>query len=94
MTKVYKYKIPILDTFELDLPKDTRVLSFQCQKEDFCIWALVNTLDVELETRKFRLCGTGHDIYEWEKRLIFIGTAQKFGGELVFHLFEIIEVET
>ena len=92
-TRVYKYEIPIADHIKLDLPKGARILSFQTQKESWCIWVLVNPNEEEFETRKFRLCGTGHDIIEWEKRLVFIGTAQKFGGDLVFHLFEIIEVE-
>ena len=88
MPKVYKYDVPLQDEFELELPRDAEILSFQCQHDTPCIWALVEPRNPPIK-RRFRFSGTGHDITQDPENLEFIGTAQMQGGMLIWHLFEI-----
>lgn len=88
MRKVFKYKIPCQDNFELELPAGIKFLSFQSQYEDMCIWALVDTNETRKFRYQFRLAGTGHDIDdEIAENGQYIGTCQIMTGALVFHLF-------
>ena len=88
MNSVYKYIIKPDDYFELQLPKNAKVLSVQEQHGNICLWALVEP-GSPTETRKFRFAGTGHPIHETKSSLKFIGTFQMYNGDLVFHIFEI-----
>lgn len=84
--KIYKYPIPIIDKFVIEMPLDSKILSFQMQNELPMIWAAIweNSLT---EERKFSIRGTGHDIdMDFVKQ--YIGTVQQFSGNLVWHLFE------
>ena len=92
MLKVYKYKIKVDNYFELDLPYGAWVLDVDLQKQDIYLWALVNP-DAELEKRRFRFAGTGHEIDEEVYQLSHIKTFQIMAGSLVFHIFEIIKEE-
>jgi len=83
---VYKYDVPIDDTFALALPEFARVLTVQVQDGQPRLWALVDPAAPPRD-RRFRLAGTGHPIQEaddWR----YIGTFQLNGGALVLHLFE------
>lgn len=103
MKRIFKYEIPIMDHFELELPLNAEILSFQSQtekegvlrKEKFYIWAIINDEEgLNDEKRYFRLAGTGHDITEdFPKIKKYIGTAQIGNGALVLHLFEIYKGE-
>ena len=90
MVKIFKYPVSITDSFTLDMPKGADILSFQIQEGNPYIWALVNP-EAEIEKRTFRLAGTGHPIEELPLDLFFIGTVQMVGGNLVWHLFEVIQ---
>lgn len=85
MITIWKYVIPIKDHFELEMPFNSKILSFQLQKGVPMIWCQVNT-DLKLIERKFRLCGTEHELEN--KYWKFIGTIQLREGNMVFHLFE------
>lgn len=90
MKTIHKYQVPVEDRFSLRLPKDAVILSFQCQNEVLCIWAIVETEHIN-EDRKFRLYGTGHPIADIPKDadLHYIGTTQQTQmPPLVWHLFE------
>jgi hypothetical protein len=93
MRKVFKYEIPIGESFALDLPPKTEILSFQSQRAKLCIWALVDphwTSSLRMErsqTRHFRVVGTGHEIEE--EIIKYHGTAQQLDGDLIWHLFEV-----
>ena len=90
MKRIYKYKIPVEDYVEIDLPEGAKVLSFQCQREAPVIWALVDP-GAPPQKRRFRFAGTGHSINEATENLSFIGTAQMASGALICHLFEMLE---
>ncbi len=93
MITIWKYEIPIEEHFSIEMQKRAIILSVQCQKGVPTIWCLVAT-DTELETREFRLYGTGHDLKNknidalkgiyW----VFVGTFQMLDGDLVYHLFK------
>jgi len=84
--KIFKYQVPIKDYCEIQMPKNTQILTFQSQYDIPCIWALVDP-EQPIESRKFRIAGTGHEIKG--KALEYIGTCQMMNGTLVWHLFEI-----
>lgn len=96
--RVYKYPVPIVDVFALDLPRGAQILSFHTQDEQPTIWALVDdTLpDQDVERRQFELVGTGHPLPTPpdEFSLTFIGTVLMAGGALVWHLFEMEPVSS
>ncbi len=89
MLKVFKYPVKIDDHVSIDMRKGAKLLSFQTQGEQPCLWALVGETK-EMETRHFRFAGTGHPIEGDPSSLKFIGTAQMAGGSLIWHLFEVL----
>lgn len=89
MLTVWKYAIPIDDRFTLDMPIGALILTVQAQQDKPQLWALVDP-DAEIESRTFRLAGTGHPIKEESLRLLYLGTFQAHDGALVLHLFEVM----
>lgn len=87
--KVWKYPIPLDDTFLLALPEGADILGVQVQRGEPQLWVLVNPEVKTVENRRLRLAGTGHEIESRDgESLTHIGTFQLRGGALVFHLFE------
>lgn len=87
MRIVYKYKVPITDYVEIDLPSGAEILTYQSQGDTPCIWALVSP-GMPMEKRRFRVSETGHAITE--DALKYIGTCRTHEGKLFWHLFEIL----
>jgi hypothetical protein len=88
MLTIHKFPVPAADEFDIMMPHGAQILSLQVQRDQPCIWALVDTTEV-LEVRRFKMFGTGHTITS-AKDLKFIGTFQVNGGSLVFHVFEVV----
>jgi len=88
MKRIFKYKIPITDEFELELPRGTKVLTFQTQHNEPVIWAIIDDTENVFEKVHFRLFGTGHPIPEEANFFVYVGTAQMANGQLVWHLFK------
>jgi hypothetical protein len=87
--KIFKYEVPLFENFELEMPIDSKILSFQSQNGNLVLWAAVYQ-NSSLETRVFKLLGTGSDI-DMDYVISFIGTVQQLNGNLVWHLFEVIK---
>jgi hypothetical protein len=88
MITVYKYQIYLDDVFELNLPKDAKILTAQAQGQNYFLWALVDT-DAEKEKLLFRFAGTGHEIEkEIVHKLQHVNSFQD--GSFVWHLFEVL----
>lgn len=85
--KVFKYEVPIKDSFSIELPADSKILTFQPQDDSQYIWVLVDP-EKPVITRYFIIKGTGHEIEYLSDVLVYIGTIQMAFGTLVFHLFE------
>ncbi len=90
MMRVFKYEIPMKDSFELALPRDAKIISFQVQYDKPVIWALVDIEETRKTEREFRLVGTGHPLEKSAVDVFHIGTVQMHMGNLVLHLFEVI----
>ena len=97
MRIVYKYPLKVEDYQVVTMPKGAQILTVQTQREEPCIWALVDTENdpeeryfrIAEEKRYFRIAGTGHPIRLKDKLLRYVGTFQLIGGDLIFHVFEI-----
>ncbi len=89
---IYKYNIPIMDDFYIEMPINAEILSFQEQSGKFYIWA-AHEKDSQTEMRRFSMIGTGS---EFDKKSIkkYIGTIQTTPNHwnviFVWHLFEMI----
>ncbi len=83
---IWKYPIPIEDSFEIEMPQGARVLSVDTQDGKPYIWVLVNTSSPK-GLRPFRLLGTGHPSDDVGTSR-FVGTFQMRNGDLVYHLFD------
>jgi len=87
MREIWKYQLPDSGCVTLNLPKFAEILTVQMQRRIACLWALVDP-KAETEQRTFLVAGTGHPIKE-DGRLEYINTIQMFGGDLIFHIFEV-----
>lgn len=83
---VFKYPVPIRDSFSLAMPLGSEILAFQTQREQPCIWVLID-MKAELVLFNFRLAGTRHLIEHSGDQLKYIGTCQLHQGLLTWHLF-------
>jgi|TARA_Y100000034_G_scaffold69923_1_gene84401 hypothetical protein len=89
MQTIWKFELPMDDYFNIQMPKDAKILCVQAQYEKPYLWALVNS-NAEKETRYFRMSGTGHLISEkFGENMIYIGTFQLVSGQFVGHIFEL-----
>lgn len=80
MNVIYKYPLVAATLQDIEMPIGTQVLSVQGQKNQICVWALVDTLQSEKKKVSFRVLSTGHEFYKHPGK--FLGTVQKFDGEL------------
>jgi hypothetical protein len=80
--------------FELDaknlrvwMPVGAKLLTAQGQNDQICVWAEVDS-EADKEEVIFEIFGTGHEILTgMGVDREYIGTAQIFKGELVFHVY-------
>lgn len=82
---IWKFKIPITDLIELEMPKGAQVIHVEGQGACGSMWAIVKPT-AERVKRQFYLIGTGHNFDKEGK--CYMGTF--LTGEFVWHLFEII----
>lgn len=87
MKSVWKFPIPVLDRFHLEMPVGAEPICVQVQHDRPVLWALVNLDETVKAIRTFRFAGTGHEITDQIKA--YVGTFQMADGRLVFHVFEV-----
>jgi hypothetical protein len=81
---VWKYTLPMAsDEADILMPIGAEVLAVGNQGNNLCLWARVDP-EAELETRRFRVRGTGLPGAEGEH----VGTVLLYNGALVLHVFE------
>lgn len=90
--RVYKYPVPIDDTFIINMPEGAQILDVQVQGPErlgyaaqVMMWVLVDT-ERPIVQRQFRMAGTGQPV---TGRVHHISTIQLQNGALVLHLFEV-----
>ena len=95
MKSVFKYELNVIDEQTVLLPEGAEILSVQFQDDQhwsnrLFIWALVDdAVSVPKFERAIRIHGTGHPVSP-NLNLRFIDTVQTAGGQLVFHVFEVV----
>jgi hypothetical protein len=82
---VYKYPFEIAGEVVIPMPFGAKILRVECQAGQPCMWALVDA-DRVIETRRFLVRGTGHDIPRNPAEIEHIATFQQ--GPFVWHMFE------
>ena len=87
MLTIYKYPVPVEDSFTLDLPEGFRVLAIQEQHGAPQLWAMVDA-DGKKQPEQFALRGTGHNC-DGLGFAEHVGTFQLSSGALVFHVFHL-----
>ena len=82
---IYKYPIPLQDSFELELPYDANICLFAAQGAHVRLWIEHSAANTRrMVTRRFRLFGTGHT-FEGDG-LAHVGSV--VAGSFVWHLYE------
>ena len=87
--EIWKFDVK-LHSFELEMPKGAKILTFQTQRHIPRIWVLIDwdVAGTAKETRKFMIQGTGMGFIDNGK---YIGSVQEMDGEFIWHLFEILK---
>jgi len=86
MKTIYKYAIKPEELTQLNLPMGAEILTVQSQKNNVCLWALIDTDMDEPEARTIEIIATGNQIIDSGRK--YISTFQLYDGDLVFHAFE------
>lgn len=95
MKTIFKYPInlnPYVNQ-EVWMPPDAQILTVQIQKNQPCIWALIDTDDIRAKAFQIEIFETGQEIeQENDVERRYLGTCQMDDGDYVFHVFERIDV--
>ena len=86
MKVVWKYEFEIEDEIEIKMPVGAKILKVTTQNGNPVLYALTDDDFYRVESRQFRLLGTGHKINVYPGE--YIGTFMIRNERLVFHLFE------
>lgn len=87
MTTIWKFPIRVADEQSVRMPEGAKILHVGVQNETPCLWAMVESTAPQ-ESRIIAMRGTGHPASGLEGAA-FLGTIFMYGGQLVFHVFEI-----
>jgi len=83
MNLIYKYPLELMKRQQIELPLGAKVVSFQAQAEQLCVWALIDTEQEDIVQETFCIIGTGLRIPSDATK--YVGTAQI--PPYVWHLF-------
>ncbi|MFA6711118.1 MAG: hypothetical protein WCS33_00170 [Candidatus Caldatribacteriota bacterium] len=87
MKRVFKYPLVMMDRNTIVLPKGSKILSVESQKDDIVVYAIVDdSVSTEVEEHVFLIRGTGHpadDVDGYD----FLNTVKLYGDTLIFHIF-------
>jgi len=88
-TAIWKFHLAIINLQTIQMPKGARILSVQAQRNQVCLWAMVNPdPEIPSQTTEIEMHGTGHIFTEGN--LKFIGTVLTENGNFVWHVFEVL----
>lgn len=87
MRTIYKYTLQEERT-KLNLPKMAWVLDIHGQNNQVHMWVEIESTEEVLDEREFLVIATGMPIPE---DAFYLGTAFLLNGNVVFHVFEIID---
>ena len=87
---IFKYQMPVLERFEMQLPKGAEIIRIADQDGMFWLWAVVRT-DVPDETRRFRAYKCGGKMPD-DLNLRYVGFCAVFvQQELGLYIFEEVD---
>lgn len=92
---IYKYQIPVLEEFTMELPKGAKILRIADQDGMFWLWALVDIREPD-ETRHFRAfkCGAPiSDDIDIDSLIYYGWAAVHVQQELALYIFEEVKQE-
>lgn len=85
MKTIWKFPLEVVDKQILRMPMQAEHLSVQRQRDQICLWSLVDkTLD--MQEYLVEVVGTGHPMPPGDRFRKYVGTVQVV-GELVWHVF-------
>ena len=84
MQTIYEYTFSLIDEQTVNMPLNAIILYCGIQRESICLWALVDTEDLD-GSRTFLIKGTGYQCDD-VKYANYVGTVQLNG--FVWHVFE------
>ena len=85
---IWKYELPKIGEFSLDLPANPFYLDVQAQRGTPVLWVLVNPNSPK-QAYHFVLIPTGQEFCSFKGGMRHLGTVQMYNEELVWHLFEL-----
>ena len=89
MKTIWKFPLNLDSEQTINVPKGTNFCHIEFQKEQLCIWGLVDT-ELEREDVTIRTVGTGQPVPDYEN-LAYVGTTSHpmfdGGNSLVWHVF-------
>ena len=88
--EVWKFPFETKDVQDVEMPRGARFLHVAAQQEQLYLWALVRPHEPITVRRRIRVVGTGQEISANDSDN-YIGTAMLFGGDLVWHVFDLGE---
>jgi hypothetical protein len=88
MKRIHKYPFTIEDDVIVHLPLNAQIISIQLQGDIPCVWAVVNPLEEYIETKQFKVFGTGHPMPDTILRTHEFRSTLQLSNGLVFHVFE------
>lgn len=86
MYRIYKYAVPLIGGFTLELPKYANILHIAEVNGTIYLWARVDP-EAPMVQREFRIFATGQDLPN-DNNILYLKTIIMHGGALVWHLFE------
>jgi hypothetical protein len=88
--KIFKYPLPVKETFTLDLPDDAEIIRVDDVDGHFWLWAIVNTdPTIPTKTRYFENYKTGQEFKTNPRYLKYLGMVKMFiMQELALYVFE------
>lgn len=84
MLRIYKYPIHLVDCQDVALPAENKILHIAFQKDQLCLWAIVNPVAHLTCSERIYVVGTGWQMPEGVE-LEYICTAQQ--EIFVWHFF-------
>jgi hypothetical protein len=93
MKKIYKYSLPVQEKYNIELPKDAKIIRVGDVDGLFWLWAIVDPAeDVEKELRYLEFYKTGQPIETPIENLVYLGECKLFiMQELCLYTFENIK---
>lgn len=86
---IHKYVIDSINTYYLNLPRNSQILSVQNQREKLCVWVRIeDPTEKEKKVHTLRVFMTGDENTDNTANLRFISTVQFAQGAFVVHVFE------